>query len=209
MTLASRIREAMGDKSPADIARATKKTESAVSQWLDGSTKSLRGETAAMLEVATGYRAAWITTGKGAKKTDNVQPGPNIKGVVPLISRIQAGSWDDAADPLQPGEAEAWLPCIASHSPSSYALRVSGDSMTAPYGRTYPEGSIIFVDPERKSPANGERIVAKLNGSAEVTFKVYKNEDGKQWLQPLNPQHQSIRDEFSILGTVIGKWEDE
>jgi len=50
MTLAERIREAMGDKSPADIARATKKTESAVSQWLDGTTRGLKAETAAMLE---------------------------------------------------------------------------------------------------------------------------------------------------------------
>lgn len=199
----------MGERTPADIARATKKTESAVSQWLDGTTKSLKGETAAMLEVATGYRAAWITTGKGTKKADSVQPGPNIRGVVPLISKVQAGNWDEAADPLQPGEAEAWLPCIATHSPNSYALRVTGDSMTAPYGRSYPAGCIVFVDPERKSPANGERIIAKLNGSDEVTFKVYKEEDGQRWLNPLNPSHRPIHDEFRVLGTVIGKWEDE
>ena len=209
MTLSSRIREAMGQKSPADIARATKKTESAVSQWLDGTTKSIKGDSAAMLEAATGYRASWIITGKGEKKANNVLPGPDIRGRVPLISKIQAGNWDEVSDPLQPGEAEAWLPCIATHSTSSYALRVSGDSMTASYGRSYPEGCIIFVDPERKSPANGERIVAKLQGYDEVTFKVYKNEDGRQWLQPLNPLHTPMRDEFSILGTVIDKWEDE
>jgi len=56
----------MGEKSPADIARATGKTPGAVSQWLDGKTKSLRADTAAMLERATGYSAAaWIVTGKG------------------------------------------------------------------------------------------------------------------------------------------------
>ena len=57
MTLAMRIREAIGEKSPADIARATKKTESAVSQWLDGTTKSIRGDTAAMLEADNLLRA--------------------------------------------------------------------------------------------------------------------------------------------------------
>lgn len=82
--------------------------------------------------------------------------------------------------------------------------------MTAPSGnaRTYPEGCFIFVDPERRSPVNGDRIVACLVGSNEVTFKVFKDEDGRRWLQPLNPSHEPIREPFKVLGTVIGKWED-
>ena len=211
MTLAMRIREAIGEKSPADIARATKKTESAVSQWLDGTTKSIRGDTAAMLEAATGYRAAWIVTGKGPKQTNGVDAGPRVRGLVPLISWVQAGSWCSAVDNFSPGDVETWLPCIAGHSEGAYALRVRGDSMTAPGGnsRTYPQGCVIFVDPMRKSPNNGDRVIAKLCGADEVTFKIYKSEDGRQWLQPLNPSHEPIRDEFTVLGTVIGKWEDE
>lgn len=81
--------------------------------------------------------------------------------------------------------------------------------MTAPHGKSYPEGSIIIVEPDRRSPINGERIVAKLSGSEDVTFKVYKEEDGRRWLQPLNPSHEPIREPFKVLGTVIGKWEDE
>jgi SOS-response transcriptional repressor LexA len=130
-------------------------------------------------------------------------------GVVPLISWVRAGDWMEAADPLQPGEAERWLPCPVNHGDKAFALRVRGDSMTASYGRTYPEGSIIFVDPQKRSPVNGDRIIAKLAGSDEVTFKVYKEEDGRKWLQPLNPSHQPIREPFKVLGTVIGKWEDE
>lgn len=95
-----------------------------------------------------------------------------------------------------------------AHSKGSYVLRVKGDSMTAPYGRTYPQGSLIFVDPEKRSPTNGDRIIAKLEGEDEVTFKIYKNEDGRQWLQPLNPSHEPIRQPFRVLGTVIGKWEE-
>lgn len=209
MTLADRIREAMGDMSAAEIARATGKTPGAVTQWLDGTIKSLKAETAARLEAATGYRATWLVTGKGEKKIGNIAPAPDITGRVPLISWIQAGDWNEASDPLHPGEAERWMPCLSPHSKHTYALRVRGDSMTAPHGRSYPEGCIIFVDPERKAPSNGDRIVAKLNGSDEVTFKVYKEEDGRIWLQPLNPTHLPIRDEFKVLGIVIGKWEDE
>jgi hypothetical protein len=97
----------------------------------------------------------------------------------------------------------------APHSPSTFALRVKGDSMTAPYGRSYPDGCIIYVDPERRSPKNGDRIVACLDGDDdEVTFKIYKNEDGRQWLLPLNPQHPPLFERFKVIGTVLGKWED-
>jgi phage repressor protein C with HTH and peptisase S24 domain/transcriptional regulator with XRE-family HTH domain len=67
-TLAERIREAMEGMSPADLSRAAKVTPGAVSQWLDGTIKSLKGETAARLEAATGYRSAWILTGEGPKR---------------------------------------------------------------------------------------------------------------------------------------------
>lgn len=147
----------------------------------------------------------------GPHEESNVSEGPAIRGLVPLISWVRAGNWCEASDPLQPGDAEEWLPCPAAHSQGTFALRVRGDSMTAPHGnsRTYPEGCIIFVDPERKNPVNGDRIVACLEGSHEVTFKIYKNEDGRQWLQPLNPSHEPIREAFHVLGTVIGKWEPE
>lgn len=145
-----------------------------------------------------------------ARGVANTGPGPSNQGKVPLISWVRAGEWCEAADPFQPGDAEDWLPCPANHSPGTFALRVRGDSMTAPHGngRTYPEGCVIFVDPERKTPINGERVVACLDSSHEVTFKVYKNEDGRQWLQPINPSHEPIRESFHILGTVLGKWED-
>lgn len=154
---------------------------------------------------------AWVETGKGAWDAgSNVEPGPAAGGLVPLISWVQAGAWSQAQDPLAPGDAERWMNCPVAHSAGTFVLRVRGDSMTAPHGnsRTYPEGSFIFVDPEKRSPVNGDRIIAKLKGEDEVTFKIYKQEDGRQWLQPLNPAHEPIRQPFAVLGTVIGKWED-
>ena len=142
----------------------------------------------------------------------NVGPATAVRGGdVPLISWVQAGSWNDAQDPLQPGDAEDWLPCSVRHGGGTYALRVRGDSMTAPTGggKTYPAGCIIFVDPEKRLPTNGQRIIAKLQGTDEVTFKVYKEEDGRRWLMPLNPQHEPIREPFDVLGTVILKQEEE
>lgn len=162
---------------------------------------------------------AWLAEGIGGKELSgnvvvanhsNIEPGPNLRGKVPLVSWVQAGAWCEAVRTTHVAEAERWMDCPVVHSSQTFALRVRGDSMTAPSGaaRTYPEGCFIFVDPERKNPVNGDRIVACLLHAHEVTFKVYKNEDGRQWLQPLNPSHEPIREPFRVLGTVLGKWED-
>jgi len=183
-----------------------------VQQWeREGGTAPKRKRMEVVAELFGMSVAELLGEAPALRRHSNVGPGPDIRGLVPLISWVRAGSWCEASDPLQPGDAEEWLPCPAAHSPGTFALRVRGDSMTAPHGnsRTYPEGCIIFVDPERKSPVNGDRVVACLVGQHEVTFKIYKNEDGRQWLQPLNPSHEPIREAFHVLGTVIGKWEPE
>jgi SOS-response transcriptional repressor LexA len=187
-----------------NLAKAAGLSKGRISQLLDPDQRF--GESAARtLEAKLLLPERWFD----APEVENTTAAPDIQGGVPLISWVQAGSWNEAADPLQLGEAEAWVVSIKATSPRAYALRVRGDSMTAPHGKSYPEGSIIIVEPERKAPINGERIIAKLDGSAEVTFKVYKEEDGRRWLQPLNPTHEPIRQPFRVLGTVIGKWEEE
>lgn len=175
-----------------------------ITQLLDA--QEAFGERAARsLEERLQLAAGWLDQ----DDTENVEPAPDVLGGVPLISWIQAGDWAEASDPFQPGDAEAWIPSLKPHSARAFALRVRGDSMTSAHGKSYPEGCIIIVEPERSSPVNGERIVAKLEGTNEVTFKVFKEEDGRRWLSPLNPSHEPIRARFRVIGTVVGKWEDE
>lgn len=175
--------------------------------------RGTRGYGASIIDIARalGTTPEYLRMEDSAGPTHaNTEPGPPLRGKVPLISWVQAGDWCHAADPHLPGHADRWMDCPVSHSSSTFALRVRGDSMTAPHGsgRSYPEGCFIFVDPEKRTPINGDRVVACLSGTDEVTFKIYKNEDGRQWLQPLNPSHEPIREKFHIIGTVLGKWED-
>lgn len=71
MALKTRIKEAIDGSglSKAEIARACSATNAAVTHWLNGETKSLKADKALALEAATGYRATWILSGKGSKKT--------------------------------------------------------------------------------------------------------------------------------------------
>ncbi len=217
MPLADRLLTAMerAGLSQADLARACDVKPPSVNGWLSGKAKFLRGENLLKASAALRVNEKWLATGEGPMlgsqdALSNVEPGPRLRGKVPLVSWVQAGNWCEAVTPLHVTESERWMDCPVSHSSQTFALRVRGDSMTAPSGnnRSYPEGCYIFVDPERRDPVNGDRVVACLLDAHEVTFKVYKNEDGRQWLQPLNPSHEPIREPFRVLGTVLGKWED-
>lgn len=184
---------------------------STVSEWRR--TGRIAKQKLLALAALSGISADWWLDDQApvppARLGSNVEFAPPPRGSVPVISWVAAGAWNGAADPFEPGDAERWLDCPVSHSERAYALRVRGDSMTAPHGRSYPEGCVVFVDPLKRSPINGARIIAKLDGSDEVTFKVFRHEDNRKWLQPLNPQYPPIHDPFRVLGTVIGKWEDE
>jgi SOS-response transcriptional repressor LexA len=177
---------------------------------LENRLRKVRAAAAEGKSPSSATQRATAEEGSEGSDTSNIAPVQPQMALLPLISWVRAGDWDVANDYLQPGDAEGWYYCPRPTSQSSYVLKVRGDSMTAPSGakRSYPEGSLIFVDPEKRAPVNGDRIIAKLEGSDEVTFKVYKNEDGRQWLMPLNPQHEPIRDSFKVIGTVIGMWMD-
>lgn len=96
MALKDRIKEAMDGAglSPAELARATKSTNAAVTFWLNGATKSLKGEKAALIESATGYNAQWIISGQGEKKRTLWVDGPTqadfeISFDAPFIPKLQ------------------------------------------------------------------------------------------------------------------------
>lgn len=146
-------------------------------------------------------------TTRPSNRSDISQANLPTARPVPIISWVQAGDFAEAIDLYEPGDGEGWLSPHKPCSPYTFALRVEGESMIAPHGhRTYPPGTIIFVDPEVKADPN-KRVIAK-NSEGDVTFKELVKDAGRYYLKPLNPQYETIRvdGEWEIVGVIIGSY---
>lgn len=124
---------------------------------------------------------------------------------VPIISWVQAGAFCNSESQVPPQDCDTILCPNKSASSRTFALRVVGDSMTAPYGKSYPEGAIIYVDPDKEA-LPGKRVIARTDQGH--TFKeLAVNELGERYLKALNPHHQPIFGEgIEICGVVVGSY---
>ena len=127
---------------------------------------------------------------------------------VPLISWVQAGEFCNSETQVLPHDCDTILCPSREASAKTFALRVVGDSMTAPYGKSYPEGTIIFVDPE-KVASPGQRVVA-ITHKGHTFKELAEDEFGQRYLKPLNPSHLPIfEDDIRICGVVLGSYTPE
>jgi len=194
------------------------KTTQAVSKWLNAEAVP-EADSIAALSTWLNVRREWLEYGVLPKNrevtsptqppavTSNVGEVQNRFGKVPLISWVQAGSWCEPMN-FEVYEGENWLSCPVPISKNGFALEVRGDSMTNPGpGRSYPAGCIIFVDPDVEV-RTGDRVIARVPRTNEVTFKVLVEDAGRQFLRPINPQYPiiDITEETHICGKVVGSF---
>lgn len=136
----------------------------------------------------------------------NVEAGPEVSRMVPVISWVQAGAWHEVIDNFQPGDAEEWLPSPVRCSPQTFVVRVRGESMEP----RFHDGELIFVDPAGEA-RNKSFVVVRLDDSKEATFKQLIIEGDKHYLKPLNPHWPEpvipINGRATICGVVIFKGE--
>lgn len=210
MDLADRIRKAMevARKNQSQLAADIGVTTSAVSQWITGQVKSLKGTTATRIETSTGVSAAWLVSGEGPMmaNSSNVSPARIGTRNIPLISYVQAGIWTGVVDAYQPGDAHDWLITDLELSGNAFALEIKGNSMLP----DFKPGDRVIIDPA-VNPQPGDYVVAK-NGEEEATFKKYRpkgvNEHGSMVFElvPLNQDYPSLKSDISpvtIVGTMM------
>ncbi len=143
----------------------------------------------------------WLLNGEAQHvETSNIVAGPELQGLYPVISWVQAGDWS-AIHEIHPVDAEHY-PCPVKCSDKTFLLKVQGMSMSP----TFNEGELIFVDPDVQ-PINGKYVIARLDDENEATFKQLIIEGGHQFLKAANPAWptpiQPINGNCTIVGVVI------
>lgn len=128
----------------------------------------------------------------------NVGRGLDVRSEVSLVSEVEAGNYT-AIDNFKPKGRFETVPVSVEVKRHTYALRVHGDSMVSETGDSFPEGSIVVVEPEM-APLPGDYVIV-LNGANQTTFKQLVKDGGDLYLKPLNSRYP-----IKPLGnaTVIG-----
>jgi len=116
----------------------------------------------------------------------NVERGLDVRAEVPLVSEVEAGNYT-VIDNFKPKGRFETIPVSVPVKRHTYALRVHGDSMVSDTGDSFPEGSIVVVEPEFEAMAGDYVIV--LNGANQTTFKQLVSDGGEFYLKPLNTRY--------------------
>ena len=210
MDISNRIKERMAAKNlkAVDLVKATGASKGSVSQWLNA-INSPGGKYIVPLCKVLGCDSGWLLTGVGnsgfSAEDLNLTSAPfqTTAKKLPVISQVQAGAWSEAIDFRSLGDEVEWEDAQSSASDTAFWLKVVGDSMTAQTGISIPEGHLILVDPETQAE-NGSLVVAKLEGTDEVTFKKLIIDAGQKYLKPLNSNYRplEINGNCRIVGVV-------
>jgi len=183
-----------------------------VTDWTKGNIATISANNAEKLCRHLGINTTWLLTGLGDMRPVSgvretiAQPGTYIRKI-PLFSWSGAASYFSGTRTIDPEEVELWMPPVGEVGLDAFALRVNNESMVASYPgqRSYPVGTIIYVDPDRPLK-NGGRVVALVRG--ECTFKQYVEDSGRKYLKPINPMFDKIDvdDGVQIIGPVFGSF---
>lgn len=128
----------------------------------------------------------------------NIEAAPDPKGMIPVISWVQAGSFMEVVDNFSPGTADEWVNVTIPVNRHTFGLRVKGDSMEP----EFMEGTYLAIEPEMDWQP-GDYVIAK-NGDDEATFKQLVK-DGADWfLKPVNPRYpiKQMTPDMCIVGVV-------
>lgn len=169
-------------------------TRGAVQQWeREGGTAPSKGRKDAVAALLGMTTAEFITGG----------PRPLVawkRRSVRVISNVEAGGFTKVDNLIPHGDTETVLVTVDVNR-HTFALRVRGDSMRGSGAVSFPEGTIIVVEPEMK-PNDGDFVVV-LNAKKQATFKQFVLVAGTAHLKPLNAAFKTEPlGENEVIGVV-------
>lgn len=135
----------------------------------------------------------------------NVEEAPADFRRIPVLDYVQAGHWMSVGNGIQEDGEREQITTNLDLPPSSFALRVRGESMTPRFN----DGDVVIINPLLQ-PHDGDFVVAK-DHIGDATFKEYKHlrsEKGEAHflLVPLNPHFSPLRSDvepIAIVGVMV------
>lgn len=167
--------------SETEFAHALGVSRSAVQQWERVGGTAPKRSRQSQVATVLGISLAELLTGDSA-----LTAGAAVRTKVPLVDDVEAGGYG-AVDNFADDQDFEMVRVSCPVKRYTYALRVYGDSMTSDCVDSFPEGSIIIVEPEMEA-LPGDYVVT-LNAKNETTFKQLIRDGGEFFLKPLNTRY--------------------
>lgn len=158
----------------------------------------------------------WLQSGRGDMLTQHLRSdtlGPGVYGTVEPVrsfGRYPVLRWIDinAGNPHEEnnphGAANVWESALVEAAgPRAFWLYVVGDSMTAVHGKSFPEHTLILVDPDVEAVA-GRFVVARAPGTGRPVFKRLTTDGANWFLASLNEQYPLMPIESpEVIGVCV------
>ena len=124
---------------------------------------------------------------------------------ISCISWDMSTNWCDS-DTSNNIENCDWLPSYKTIGPRSFVLRMKSDEATIlGGGKSYPEHSLLFIDPDLK-PVEGDYVIAKVYHLYTPICRKFVMSAGEQKIVPINDSQQDQAQydckEFKVIGVV-------
>jgi SOS-response transcriptional repressor LexA len=122
----------------------------------------------------------------------------------PVVSWHEGMEWATSPEAYFPEDTDEMYASDAEPVGEAFWLRVTGDSMAWLGNPSFPEGSLILIDP-RCALISGKYFAFSIGQSGDFTLKQYVEDAGLKYLRPLNNHYRVIdlKDEYILIGRVI------
>lgn len=154
------------------------------------------------LAAALGTTTEWLSHGEGqGPDVSNIKKTTTVREV-PLFAHVHASDIGTETGSFTKADAIDFIPATEEASETAFAIIVAGSSMQSSAGISFPEGTIVTIDP--RVPASSGDFVLCNTECDEMTFKQLIIEHDVPYLRPLNPQFPVIKPvDLHIIGVAI------
>ena len=161
-----------------------------------------RGNVLANLAAALGASMQWLATGEGeGPDVSNVRKTVTVRDM-PVVSMATLTHFEPS-DPNHKFSAIDFIPTPHEAGEFSFGVMVQGESMESWSGPSFPDGTIVVVDPETDIEDGEFGVFIDINTN-QATFKMYTVDQSEAYLQPLNPAYPIVNaKDYVLIGKVV------